>query len=174
MHPMSLDRTKYKGQPVSLLDTLPEPGENAFDFTYVKPDLSEGSLYDYEGKVRVLIGLPSLDTGVCQMETRQFNQRLNGKSGVVGFVISKDLPFAMRRFCEAEGIDNVISASDYRYTDFTREYNTEMIDGPLKGLSARSIFVVDQKNKIRYVQLVPEVTQEPDYDAVMKAVESLL
>jgi thioredoxin-dependent peroxiredoxin len=171
---MSLDTTKLKGQTVNLLDSLPEPGENAFDFTFVKPDLSEGSLYDYEGKVRVLIAVPSLDTGLCAMETREFNKRLADYKDVVGFVISKDTPFAMRRFCELEGIQNVIGASDFRYTDFTREYNTEMINGNMKGLSARAIFIVDQQNKIRYVQLVPEIAQEPDYDAVIKALEGLL
>ncbi|MBX7202188.1 MAG: thiol peroxidase [Bacteroidia bacterium] len=172
---MSLDSTKLKGHPVSLLDALPEVGENAFDFTFVKPDLSEGSLYDFEGKIRVLIGVPSLDTGVCAKEAREFNKRLEGMKdkGVVGFVISKDTPFAMRRFCELEGIQNVIAASDFRYTDFTREYGTEMISGALKGLSARVIFIIDQQNKIRYVQLVPEVTDEPDYDAVLKALEAI-
>jgi thiol peroxidase len=170
---MNLERTKLKGQTVNLLDSLPEPGENAFDFTFVKPDFTEGSLYDYEGKLRVLIGVPSLDTGTCARETREFNKRLEGMKDVVGFVISKDTPFAMRRFCEVEGINNVIAASDFRYTDFTREYNTEMINGTLKGLSARVIFIVDPQNKIRYVQLAPEVSLEPDYDAVMRALESL-
>lgn len=162
-----------KGQPVNLLGSLPDVGETAFDFTFVKPDLSEGSLYDNEGKVRVLIAVPSLDTSVCQKETKEFNQRLDGYGDVVGYVISKDTPFAMRRVCELEGIKNVIAASDFRYTDFTREYNTEMINGALKGLSARAVFVVDKENKIRYVQLVPEIGQEPDYDAVLREIEAL-
>lgn len=171
---MILDTTIVRNEKVNLLDALPEPGENAFDFTFVKPDLTEGSLFDYEGKVRVLLGVPSLDLGVCQTETRKFNERLAEKKDVVGFVISKDTPFAMKRFCELEGIQNVIGASDFRYSDFTREYNTEMINGAFKGLSARAVFVVDQKNKIRYVELVPEVGKEPDYDKVMQAVEDLL
>jgi thiol peroxidase len=171
---MSLQTTKFGGRPVNLLDPLPEVNENAFDFTFVKTDLSEGTLYDYDNKIKVLLGVPSLDTGICQTETRKFNERLGAMEGVVGIVISKDLPFAMKRFCETEGITNIISASDFRYTDFTREYGTEMIDGPLKGLSARAIFVVDKENKIRYVELTPDITVEPDYDSVIEAVKSLM
>ncbi len=171
---MSLQSTKFGGRTVTLLDPLPEVNENAFDFTFVKTDLSEGTLYDYDDKIKVILGVPSLDTGICQTETRKFNEKLGALQGVVGIVISKDLPFAMKRFCETEGITNIISASDFRYTDFTREYGTEMIDGPLKGLSARAIFVVDKENKIRYVELTPEITVEPNYDAVIAAVKSLL
>jgi thiol peroxidase len=171
---MSLETTSFKGKPVELLEELPGVNQDAFDFTFVKTDLSESSLYDFDGKVKVLIAVPSLDTGICQRETRQFNERLNDKKGVVGIVISKDLPFAMKRFCETEGLNNIVSASDFRYLDFTREYGTEMVDGPLKGLSARAVFVVDQNNKIRYVELTPDVIAEPDYDKVMAAVDQLL
>ena len=171
---MSLETTSFKGKPVELLEELPGVNQDAFDFTFVKTDLSESSLYDFDGKVKVLIAVPSLDTGICQRETRQFNERLNDKKGVVGIVVSKDLPFAMKRFCETEGLTNIVSASDFRYLDFTREYGTEMVDGPLKGLSARAVFVVDQNNKIRYVELTPDVIAEPDYDKVMAAVDQLL
>ncbi len=171
---MSLETTSFKGKPVELLEELPGVNQDAFDFTFVKTDLSESSLYDFDGKVKVLIAVPSLDTGICQRETRQFNERLNDKKGVVGIVVSKDLPFAMKRFCETEGLNNIVSASDFRYLDFTREYGTEMVDGPLKGLSARAVFVVDQNNKIRYVELTPDVIAEPDYDKVMAAVDQLL
>ena len=171
---MSLETTSFKGKPVELLEELPGVNQDAFDFTFVKTDLSESSLYDFDGKVKVLIAVPSLDTGICQRETRQFNERLNDKKGVVGIVVSKDLPFAMKRFCETEGLNNIVSASDFRYLDFTREYGTEMVDGPLKGLSARAVFVVDQNNKIRYVELTPDAIAEPDYDKVMAAVDQLL
>jgi thioredoxin-dependent peroxiredoxin len=170
---MSLQSTKFGGRPVNLLDPLPEVGETAFDFTFVKTDLSEGTLYDYDDKIKVVLGVPSLDTGICQTETRKFNERLGALEGVVGIVISKDLPFAMKRFCETEGIANIISASDFRYNDFTTEFGTEMIDGPLKGLSARTIFIIDKENKIRYVQLTPDITVEPDYDAVMDALKAV-
>ena len=171
---MLLDTTSHKGQPVALLDALPEPNEIAFDITFVKTDLTEGSLYDYEGKVKILMGVPSLDTGPCQVETRRFNELLSGRDGVVGIVISKDLPFAMRRFCETEGIKNIVSASDFRYTDFTREFATEMTNGPLKGLSARTIFVIDKENIIRYVELTPDVAAEPNYEKVLAEVDKLL
>lgn len=171
---MSLQTTSFKGRPVNLLDPLPEVEENAFDFTFVKTDLSESSLYDYENKVKVVIGVPSLDIGICQRETREFNERLAKKEGVIGIIISKDLPFAMKRFCEAEGIENVVSASDYRYNDFTREYGTEMLDGPLKGLSARAVFIIDKQNKIRYVELTKDIIEEPNYDRVIEALDALL
>jgi thiol peroxidase len=170
---MSIQSTKFKGKPVNLLDPLPEVNENAYDFTFVKSDLSEGSLYDFEDKVKVVIGVPSLDTGICQRETRTFNEKLAGKEGVIGIVISKDLPFAMKRFCETEGINNIMSVSDYRYGDFTREFGTEMIDGPLKGLSARTIFIIDKENKIRYVDITADITDEPDYDRVLSALSEI-
>ena len=171
---MLLDTTSLKGQPVALLDSLPEPNEIAFDFTFVKMDFTEGSLYDYEGKVKVLIGVPSLDTDTCQNETRKFNERLAGKKGVVGLVISKDLPYAMKRFCETEGLNNVIPVSDFRYTDFTREFGTEMTNGKLKGLSARTVFIVDKANIIRYVELTPDISAEPNYDKILEEVDKLL
>ena len=171
---MSLETTAFNGKPVELLEELPGINQEAFDFTFVKTDLSESSLYDFGDVIKVLIAVPSLDTGICQRETRQFNERLSQKTGVVGIVISKDLPFAMKRFCETEGLSNIVSASDFRYLDFTREYGTEMVDGPLKGLSARAVFVVDQNNKIRYVELTPDITVEPNYDLVMAAVDKLL
>ena len=171
---MSLQTTSFKGRQVNLLDPLPEVEENAFDFTFVKTDLSESSLYDYEDKIKVVICVPSLDTGICQRETREFNERLAKKEGVIGIIISKDLPFAMKRFCEAEGIENVVSASDYRYNDFTREYGTEMLDVPLKGLSARTVFIIDRDNKIRYVELTRDVIEEPNYDKVIEALDAML
>jgi thiol peroxidase len=171
---MSLNSTKLKGNTVNLLNKIPEEGKKAFDFTFVKTDLTESSLYDLEEDIKVIISVPSLDLGVCQAETRKFNEKLSEINGVIGIVVSKDLPFAMKRFCETEGIKNVITGSDYRYQDFAQEFNTEMIDGPMKGLLARAVFVVDKENTIRYTQLVPEVSQEPDYEKVIEAVKSLL
>jgi len=163
-----------KGKEVQLKGNLPKVGAKAEDFTAVKTDLSEISLYDFEDKVKVLIGVPSLETGTCSTETRTFNKKLEGKEGVVGLVISKDLPFAMRKFCETEGIKNVVALSDYRYNDFCNEYKTEILTGGMKGLSARAVFVIDKTNIIRYVQLVPEISAEPDYDSVLAAIDELL
>lgn len=162
----------FKGNPVNIKGDVPAKGKAA-DFTFVKDDLSEGRLSDFSNKVKVLIAVPSLDTSVCATETRKFNERLAQKENVQGLIISKDLPFAMKRFCASEGIENVINASDFRYGDFSSKYNTEITDGPLKGLSTRAVFVVDQSDNITYTELVPEIGQEPDYDKAIAAVDAL-
>lgn len=170
-----MSSVKLGGKPYSIIDDIPLAGIEGPDFTFVKSDLSESSLYDdYEGMVKVLIGIPSIDTGVCQAETRKFNEELDKRKGVVGIVISRDLPFAMKRFCEADGIESIVAGSDYRYSDFITSYNTEILSGPFKGLSARAVFVLDQKNKIAYSELVPEIGHEPQYEKVLKAVDALL
>ena len=163
-----------KGNTTRIKGDLPAIGSIAPDFKFVKTDLTDSSLYEEGSKVKVIIAVPSLDTGVCALETRQFNQKLANKANVTGVVISKDLPFAMRRFCETEGIKNVVSASDFRFNEFSQKYNTEITEGPMKGLSARAVFVVDANHVIRYTELVPEIAQEPDYDQVMAAVDKLL
>lgn len=149
-----------------------EKGESAPDFNYVKDDLSEGSLYGHVDKVKVVIAVPSLDTGICQLETKRFNKELSGMDHVKGLIVSMDLPFAMKRFCEAEGVENVEIASVFR-SDFSDKYRTLMTDGPLKGLSARVVFVLDGENRIRYVEVVDDITHEPDYDAAMDAIKAI-
>lgn len=161
-----------KGNVVNLRGDIPAKNSIAPDFSFVKDDLSEGKLSEYSGKVKVLLSVPSLDTGVCALETRTFNQKLASRD-VVGIVISKDLPFAMKRFCETENIENVNNASDYRYGEFGINYNVEQVDGPLKGLLARAVWVVDGNDNILYTELVPEITTEPDYDKVMEVLDSL-
>ncbi|MEQ9439715.1 MAG: thiol peroxidase [Cyclobacteriaceae bacterium] len=161
-----------KGNPFAIKGDIPTSGA-APDFSFVKDNLSDEKLSTLDG-VKVIIAVPSLDTSVCAMETRQFNQQLSGKSGVTGLVVSKDLPFAMKRFCETADIENVVNASDFRYGEFTQKYNTEITEGPLKGLSARAVFVVDQNNQITYAELVPEIGQEPDYSKVMEAIDKLM
>jgi len=168
-----MNTTKFKGNPVNLAGNVPAKGETAPDFTYVREDLSEKSLKDHGDHVKVIIAVPSIDTGVCQMETRRFNKDLSERDGVTGIVVSKDLPFALKRFCAAEGIENVEIASDFR-GNFVSNYNTLMTDGPLKGLSARVVFVLDGSNTIQHVEIVDDITHEPDYSAAMKAVEGLL
>ena len=163
-----------KGHPVSLKGELPAINTQAQDFTYVKADLSEGTLADLGDNVKVLLAVPSLDTGICAIETKRFNEEVSALNGVQTLVISQDLPFAMGRFCEANGIENVTSASDFRYNNFVQRYNTEMTDGPLKGLSCRAVFVLNGANEITYRELVPEITQEPNYEAAMQAVNNLL
>ncbi len=167
-----MNKTKFKGNAVNLKGNIPETGSKAPDFTYVKEDLSEGSLKSLGSMNKVIIAVPSLDTGICQMETVRFNKELASRKDVVGLVVSKDLPFAMKRFCAAEGIENVTIASDFR-GNFTSQYNTEMTDGPLKGLSSRVVFVLDKDNNIKHTELVSEVTEEPNYDEILRAVDNL-
>ena len=167
-----MNKTKFKGTDVHLKGNVPQAGSKAPDFTFVKEDLSEGHLSDLGNKKKIIIAVPSLDTGVCQMETKRFSKELSKRKDVAGIVVSKDLPFAMHRFCAAEGIDNVHIASDFR-GNFTSQYNTEMTDGPLKGLSSRVVFVLDENNNIKHTELVSEVTQEPNYDEILRVVDSL-
>jgi len=162
------------GKSYSIKGDIPAVGEEAPDFTFVVKDFSERSLIDdFEG-VRVLIAVPSVDTSVCRKEARRFNEELGKRKGVTGIVISKDLPYAMNRFCEGDGITNVITGSDYRYNDFIQEYNTEILSGPMKGLSARAVFVVGPNQRIEYAELVPDIGQEPDYEQIMQVVDELL
>lgn len=166
---------KFHGDPVKIKGEPLKQGDKAEDFTFVKDDLTEGNLSDYSGKAKVIMALPSLDTGVCQKETRKFNEELKKyQDQVVGLVVSKDLPFAMKRFCSNEGIENVISASDFRYGDFSNEYNLEMVDGPLKGLFVRTVYVLDKDNKITFAEFVNEVSDEPNYDSVMNEVKKVI
>ena len=168
-----MTKLTLKGNPITIKGDLPNIGTTASDFTFVKSDLSEGTLYGQGDVIKVIIAVPSLDTSTCALETRQFNQKLADQKGVQGIVISKDLPFAMKRFCETEGISNVVSGSDFRSSEFIQKYNTEILDGPLKGLSARAIVLVDKNNVVRYTELVSEISAEPNYDHVLKAIEGL-
>ena len=164
-----------KGKPYSIKGDIPVVGSPSLDFTFVKEDLTEASLYDdFNEGVRVLIAVPSLDTGVCQTETKHFNEELGKRDGVTGIVISKDLPFAMKRFCEVENVENIIIGSDYRYSDFINEYNTEILSGPFKGLSARAVFVISPDNNIHYAELVSEIADQPNYEKVLQAVDELI
>lgn len=144
---------------------LPAIGQSVPELRFVRQDLAEGSLKDLVGQVVVLFCLPSVDTGVCAVETRTFNEKLAGM-GIPGVVISADLPFALKRFCAAEGIANVQAASDFRYRDMDR-FGVRLTDGTLAGLLARVVFIIDRQGVLRYVQLVPDISSEPDYDAVL-------
>lgn len=163
-----------KGNPVHTKGELPAVGRLAPHFRYVKQDLSEGQLSDLGAKVKVILAVPSLDTGTCALETKTFNKKLAALAGVEGLVISMDLPFAMKRFCELEGVKNVQPASDFRYREFTEHYNTLLTDGPLKGISARAVLVLDKDNTISYAELVPEISAEPQYEAALEVVKKLI
>jgi len=156
-----------KGNPVNTSGNLPEKGKKAPDFTLVKSDLGTASLADYTGKKVILNIFPSLDTSVCATSVRKFNQLAAGKKDTVVLAISKDLPFAHSRFCSTEGINNVVPLSGFRDGKFGSSYGLDIVDGPLQGLYSRCIVVVDEKGVVKYSQQVPEITQEPDYDAAL-------
>lgn len=164
-------KTAFQGKPVTLAGNFVEVGAAAPDFTLVKGDLSNFSLTDVKGKYVLLNIFPSLDTGVCATSVRKFNQLAVSLPDTVVLAISKDLPFAQGRFCTTEGIKNVLPMSDYRYTsDFGEKYGVLMTDGPLCGLLARAVVIINPEGKVIYAQLVPEITQEPDYEAALDAV----
>jgi len=142
-------------------------GLSAPDFTGVKSDLSELSLSSLRGKKVVLNIFPSLDTSVCATSVRRFNKEAASLHNTVVLAISKDLPFAHARFCTTEGIDKVITVSAFRNSTFEDNYGMLMTDGPLKGLLARGVIVVDETGKIIYSELVPEITEEPNYEAAL-------
>ena len=155
---------KFKGSDVHSNGKLPEIGSIAPDFTLVDAGLQEIHLSDYKGK-RVLLNIfPSLDTSTCATSVRKFNKWVSEKDNIVVLCISKDLPFAQSRFCGAEGLENVITASDFRYNTFATDYGVLLTDGPLKGLMARSVVALDENGKVLYSELVAEITNEPNYD----------
>lgn len=158
-----------KGNAINTIGNLPEKGTKAPSFTMVKNDLSEGSLSDYKGKKVVLNIFPSLDTGTCAASVRRFNQEASGLENTVVLCISKDLPFAQARFCGAEGLENVHNMSDFRTGQFGRDYGVEIVDGPLAGLESRAVVVLDEEGTVIYTQQVPEIVDEPDYDAALAA-----
>lgn len=162
----------FKGNPVTLVGSVVKVGDAAPDFSVVDNSMGAVSLANYQGMVKIVSAVPSLDTPVCDTETRRFNQEAAKLPGdVVVLTISADLPFAQKRWCGAAGIDKVVTLSDYRDRSFALAYGV-LID-ELKLLS-RSIFVIDKQNVIRYIQHVPEVTQEPDYEAALRAARELL
>jgi thioredoxin-dependent peroxiredoxin len=154
----------FKGKEVKTSGQLPAVGTQAPDFKLVGSGLNEISIADFKGKRVVLNIFPSLDTGVCATSVRQFNKWVSDKENTVVICVSKDLPFAQSRFCGAEGLENVITASDFRYHNFATDYGVLMTDGPLAGLMARSVVAFDENGKVSYNQLVPEIIEEPSYD----------
>ena len=161
----------FKGILVTLVGSFVTPGTMAPDFSLVKNDLSEYILNDNKGKYVVLNIFPSLDTGVCAMSVRRFNEMAAALPNTTVLCISKDLPFAQNRFCTVEGIENVVPLSDFRNTSsFGEAYGVLMKDGPLQGLLARAVVVINPQGEVVYSELVPEITQEPDYEAVLKVI----
>ncbi len=165
-------KTAFKGSPVTLAGEFVKIGQVAPDFALVKGDLSTCTLADIKGKFAVLNIFPSMDTGVCATSVRRFNQLAAGLPNTVVLAISKDLPFAQGRFCTTEGIENVVSLSDFRYTShFAENYGVLMTDGPLAGLLARSVVVLDPEGKVIYTEMVEDIVNEPNYEAALAAIK---
>lgn len=162
--------TAFKGSPVQTSGELPAAGTDAPDFTLTGTDLSDVTGSGYKGKRVVLNIFPSVDTGVCAASVRRFNELAASMDNTAVLCVSADLPFALGRFCGAEGIENVTTASSFR-SDFGTTYGVTMTDGPLAGLLARSVVVVNEDGDVVYTELVPEITQEPDYDGAVAALK---
>ena len=158
-----------KGNPVNVGGNFPKAGDSAPDFSLTAGDLSDVTLASYAGKRKVLNIVPSLDTPTCAKSTRVFNEKASGMNNTVVLVIAADLPFAMSRFCGAEGLKNVVTLSTFRGKDFHSKYGVDIADGPLRGLTARGVVVLDENNKVKHAELVPEIAQEPNYDAALAA-----
>ena len=156
-----------KGDPCETVGDLPAVGSNAPGFTLVKTDLSELSLSDLEGRQVILNIFPSIDTPVCAASVRRFNESASALDNTTVLCVSADLPFAHQRFCGAEGIENVESVSDFRGGGFGTAYGVTIKTGPLAGLLSRAVVVIDEGGKIVHSQQVPEIAQEPDYDAAL-------
>jgi len=156
-----------KGNNIHTSGNLPKIGEQAKSFTLVKSDLSKASLADFKGSKVILNIFPSIDTGTCAASVRQFNKEAASLNNTKVLCISRDLPFAQARFCGAEGIENVITLSDFATGEFGKDYGLEISDGPLANLHSRAVVIVDENGKVIYTEQVPEIVDEPDYETAL-------
>ncbi len=160
-----------KGNRIKTVGKLPKIGKKAPKFKLVKTDLTKARLKDFKGKKILLNITPSIDTGVCAASMRKFNEAAAGLENTVVINVSKDLPFAHSRFCAAEGIENVITLSDFVTGKFGRRYGVTIKNGPMKGLHSRAIVVIDEDGMVTYTEQVPEIAQEPDYEAALESLK---
>lgn len=162
-----------RGNTINLAGEMPKVGDTAPDFNLTGSDMAPITKASLAGKKKVIVTLPSLDTPVCQMETRKFNEQAAALGdNVVVVIASVDTPFAAKRFCTTEGLERVKSGSDLRDRDFGKRWGVAISDGPLQGVTARAVFVVDENDKITYAELVPEIAQEPNYEAALAALKA--
>ena len=161
----------FKGNPLHTNGDLPNIGDKASDFKLVDKDLTERSLADFAGKKKLLNIVPSLDTSVCAASAKKFNDYTEDRGDTVMLMISADLPFAAARFAGAEGVKKVIPLSMIRSKDFAKDYGVLIQDGPLTGLAARAVVVLDQNDQVIYAELVPEIAQEPNYTKALEALD---
>lgn len=163
-----MSQITFKGKPVTTYGHLPEIGEKAPHFKLVKADLGTTTLHDFKGKRVIMNIFPSIDTNVCATSVRNFNERAADLKNTVVLCISRDLPFAQKRFVDDEGLENVINLSDWKEREFGKDYGLEMIDGPLEGLLSRVVIVLDENGKIIHNQQVKDIAEEPDYLEALK------
>lgn len=159
----------FKGNPITLQGNALKPGDRAPDFKLVTNGLEEVTLANYPGKTLILVAVPSLDTSVCQLETKRFNEEAAKLPGVQILVVSMDLPFAQKRWCGAEGITNLQTVSAHRCTQFGKDYGALIEGGALHRILCRAIFVVGSDGSLKHVEYVSEITQHPNYEAALKA-----
>ncbi len=165
-------KLKLQGNQISTNGNLPRIGQKAKDFRLTDSKLQDLSLKDFAGK-RILLNIyPSIDTGVCAMSVRKFNAEAAKLKNTVVLGVSRDLPFALGRFCGAEGIDKVHTLSELRNRDFGQSYGLEIIDGPMAGLLARAVVIIDENGKVIYRELVDDIVHEPDYKAAIQALKA--
>lgn len=163
-------QTKLGPNPATTIGELPAVHSSAPDFLLTANDMKDMSLKDFAGKNVVLNIFPSVDTGVCAASVREFNKRVAEMDNTVVLCIAKDLPFAMKRFCGAEGIDRAITLSDFRSRGFGKAYGVELTDTAFAGLFARAVVVLDPAGKVKHTELVPQIGEEPNYEAALKAI----
>ena len=168
-----MDTVKFKGIECDLSGRFPKVGDKAPAFELTSDSLGAVKSEDYKGKNLVLNIFPSLDTGVCATSVRRFNKEAGNLKDTAVVCVSMDLPFAMGRFCAAEGINNVVTASAFRDPEFAKEYGVMMVSGPLRGLLARAVVVIDKAGKVAYTQLVDEITNEPDYEKALAVLNQI-
>ncbi|SFM96221.1 thiol peroxidase (atypical 2-Cys peroxiredoxin) [Izhakiella capsodis] len=161
----------FQGNPITVTGQIPRKGASAKAFSLVAKDLVDTPLSQFAGKRKVLNIFPSIDTGVCATSVRKFNQLAGEMDNTVVLCISADLPFAQSRFCGSDGLANVITFSTLRGGNFKEDYGVAIADGPLRGLTARAVIVLDEQDKVLHSQLVEEITSEPNYDAVLAALK---
>lgn len=162
-----------KGNPIETIGTLPSIGKKAPDFLLTKEDLSDVTLSAFAGKKKVVNIVPSLDTGVCAASARRFDVEAAKLPDTVILTVSCDLPFAMARFCKAEGLSNIVSLSQLRNRSFGRDWGVEITTGPLSGILSRAVVVLDKDNTVVYAEQVPEIAQEPNYDKALAALKAI-
>lgn len=164
-----MSNVKLDGTPIDVSGSFPQPGDQAPDLTLTNQGLEDVTLDTWSGKRKIMNIIPSIDTGVCATSTRKFNEQASSLDNTVVLVVSADLPFALGRFCGAEGLKDVITLSSFRNYSFQQDYGVAIQSGPLAGLCARAVVVLDEKDQVIHSELVDDIKHEPDYDSALKA-----